>query len=95
MNRIVSTITKNASINRFVAQTNKVNLSIMKAKEKNEQLTNNQLFKNRRANNAIKNNHIVKREFSTFSNLPPPEDPKNLLFMAFVLGVCYIIVKKR
>jgi hypothetical protein len=94
MNRTISTITKNANINRFVAQTNKIKVSIMKAKAKNEQLTNNPLFKNRRANNPIKNNHVVKREFSTFSNLPPPEDPNNLLFMAFVLGVCYIIVKR-
>lgn len=88
--RAIFNFTNNTKTNtdRFVSQTNKIKALNMKAKEKNHQFTNSRLFKNRR---HIKvNNHVVKRKFSTFSNLP--EDP-NILFMAFVIGFCYAIVK--
>jgi len=39
-------------------------------------------------------NHVARRQFSTFSNFPPPQDPNHLMFMIVALTVSYIIVKK-
>jgi hypothetical protein len=39
-------------------------------------------------------NNVAKRQLSTFSNFPPPEDPNYLMFMAIALTVSYFIVKK-
>lgn len=78
----------NLRVIRIVSQMNKSKYANINSKYK----TTNLIYQNM---------NYEKRTFSSFSQFPQfpkspksPEDPENLLFMAIVLGVCYLIVKR-
>jgi hypothetical protein len=89
MKRAIFNITKNSINIRKTADFNKMKAGVMKATNQNKNLQ--QIM---RSENKTSHNKVFKRSFSSFSQIPPPEDPKHLLFMIAALSVAYIITKK-
>jgi hypothetical protein len=89
MNRTIFTLIKRSNVNRFVAQTNKIKAANMNVKNAYTNLQ--EIRKQSKQNN---HNKIIKRQFSHFSQFPPPEEPQHWFYMILALGVCYIITKR-
>lgn len=75
---------------RMISQMNKIKYT--KASKNNKTVNALAYAKKIRVNPSY--NKVYKRSFNTFSQIPTPEDPNNLLFIILALSVCYLVVKR-
>jgi len=90
MNRIILNAKNNYRTTRIVSQVNKIKYT--KAVKNNK--TVNALAYANKIREKTNYSKVSKRSFNTFTQMPTPEDPNNLMFVILALAVCYLVVKR-